>query len=83
MHPCGKESVKSGVPQSSHKRPFSEVFMLASRLFCRSVARYQQIAVVSFAENGRFIGHAKNGIFGFPVPITMKNQVLLNQLPLV
>jgi hypothetical protein len=35
------------------------------------------------ARNGRFIGHAKNGIFGFPVPITMKNQVLLNQLPLV
>jgi hypothetical protein len=57
--------------------------MLVSCLFCRSVATYQHIAVVSFAENGRFIGHAKNGIFGFPVPITMKNQVLLNQLPLV
>jgi len=35
--------------------PFSEVFMLVSWLFCRSVARYQHIAVVSLAENGRFL----------------------------
>ena len=30
--------------------------MLVSRLFCRSVASYQHIAVVSFAENGRLLG---------------------------
>jgi hypothetical protein len=47
--------------QSLNKRPFSKVFMLVSCLFCRLVARYHQIAVVSFAENGRFSGSAKDG----------------------
>ena len=32
------------------KPPFSEVFMLVSCVFCRSVARYQQFAVVSFKD---------------------------------
>ena len=36
------------------KPPFSEVFMLVSCLFCRSVATSQQITVFYFAENGRF-----------------------------
>jgi hypothetical protein len=39
-----------------NKPPLSEVFMLFSCLFCRSVARYQHIAVVSFAENRLFSG---------------------------
>jgi hypothetical protein len=39
----------------SIKRPLSKVFMLDSCLFCRLVATYQHVAVVSFAENGRFL----------------------------
>jgi hypothetical protein len=48
------------------KSPFSEVFMLVSSFFCRSVATNHQIAVVSFAENGGFSGLSKDGglIFG-------------------
>jgi hypothetical protein len=53
-----------------NKPPFSEVFMLVSSFFCRSVATNNQIAVVSFAEIGRFSGQAKNGVVRFPVHIT-------------
>jgi len=35
-----------------NKPLLSEVFMLVSCVFCRSVARYEQSAVVSCAENG-------------------------------
>jgi hypothetical protein len=37
---------------SINKPPFSAAGMLISVFFCRSVASYQQFAVVSFAENG-------------------------------
>ena len=40
---------------SLNKPPFSEVFMLVSWVFCRSVASYQKITVVSFAEIGRLL----------------------------
>jgi hypothetical protein len=40
------------------KRPLSEIFMLVSCLFCRLVATSLQIAVVSFAENGRYLKFA-------------------------
>jgi len=33
-----------------NKPPFSEVFMLVACIFCRSVARHQQIVVVSFKD---------------------------------
>jgi hypothetical protein len=52
---------------------------LGSCLFCRSVATYQHMAIISFAENGRFSGPAKDWfmIFGF---YNQENCVLLNQL---
>jgi hypothetical protein len=52
--------------KSLNKPPFSAVCMLVSCFFCRSVATSLQIAVVSFAENGRFSGPTKDGflIFG-------------------
>jgi len=53
----------------SQNRPFSEVFMLVSSFFCRSVATNHQIAVVSFAEIGHFSGQVKNGISSFLVSI--------------
>jgi hypothetical protein len=39
--------------------------MLVSCVFCRSVATYQKMAVVSFAENGRFSGPAKDVLLIF------------------
>jgi hypothetical protein len=51
--------------RSLNKRPLSEVFMLVSCVFCRSIATYQHMAIVSFAENGRFLGLTKDGLMIF------------------
>jgi hypothetical protein len=39
--------------------------MLISCEFCRSVASYQPMAAVSFAENGGFSGLSKDGVLIF------------------
>jgi hypothetical protein len=46
----------------TNKPPFSDVFMLVSSFFYRSVATNHQIAVASFAEIGRFSGPTKEGL---------------------
>jgi len=48
--------------------------MLVYCLFCRSVATYQQIAVVSFAENGRFFSR-QDGSDNQPFDKTSKNSI--------
>jgi len=71
MEPINGVSCNERQKQPSHNRPLSEVFMMVSSFFCRSVAGYQHIAVVSFAENGRFSGPTKDGLM-FLVPNNQK-----------
>jgi hypothetical protein len=51
--------------QRPKKPPISEILMLISCFFCRSVATSQHIAVVFFAKNGRFSGPTKDGFMIF------------------
>ena len=50
---------------SLNNPPLSEVFMLVSCVFFRSVATYQHMVVVFFAGNGRFSGLSKDELIIF------------------
>ena len=59
--PYAELIVMSATETCFNKPRFSAACMLVSYLFSRSIGTCQYIAVVSFAENGRFSGPAKVG----------------------